>query len=128
MSSGCPVSNDICDEILSILPNGKATHLKFIRERFESTDTKFHDSIKHTKLSLFSDSIKKVQIHSKEKTKVIEANHYILGKFLATSAKHEQVIDFKKALEYPLTLAPLRLAKADGTIRKKTKRVNSRRS
>ena len=121
LSFGCPVSKDVCDKILAILPNGKDAHKKFVTERLESTKTKFHDSLKRIKISLFSDSSKKVEIHSKGKPKIIETNRDILGKLLATSAKHERVIDLKKALGYPLTPVPLSLSNADGTIQKTQK-------
>ena len=39
LSSGCPVSKDICNKILGIFPNGKAEHIKFITKRLESEGT-----------------------------------------------------------------------------------------
>ena len=50
LSSGCPVSKDVCDKIPAILPNGKDAHKKFVTERLESTKTKFHDSLKRIKI------------------------------------------------------------------------------
>ena len=41
----------------------------------------------------------------------------LIEKLLATSTKHGRIVDFKKALEYPLTPVPLSLGNADGTRR-----------
>ena len=106
LSSGTPVGSELAREILDVLPNGKTTHQRFVEDRLESTDIKFHDPIKRQKLFLFSNGGKKMEIKANNgKSK--------LGKLLSTSAKHERIIDFEKALEYPLTAVPLSLANAD---------------
>ena len=67
--------------------------------------------------SLYFQIVVKPQLKAHGKVKVIEANRDVLGKLLATSTKHGKIIDFKKALEYPLTPVPLSLTNADGTRR-----------
>ena len=49
--------------------------------------------------------------------KSVEVNRNILGLLLSASAKSGQVIDFAKALEYPLGPVPLSLANPDGSRR-----------
>ena len=53
--------------------------------------------------------------------KTIEANRNILGTLLACSFKLQKIIDFEKALCFPLSPVPLSLANPDGSPRKTTK-------
>eukprot|EP00794_Sanderia_malayensis_P002284 gene2284-2627_t len=117
LSSGIPVNFELPNETLNVLPNGKRAHCQFVNSRLESTNIKFHEPIKRQKSFLFSNCGKKIEIKVNGKSKVVEANRDVLGKLLAASTKHERTIDFKKALEYPLTSVPLSLAKADGSRR-----------
>ena len=54
---------------------------------------------------------------SRNKQQDAEANRNILAKLLAYSAKTGKVIDFEKALRYPLYPVPLCLAHPDGSRR-----------
>ena len=47
------------------------------------------------------------------KLKAVEINRNIIGKLLALSARSERLIDFQKALSYPLCSVPLSLANPD---------------
>ena len=53
--------------------------------------------------------------------KTIEANRNILGKLLTCSFKLQKILDFEKALCFPLSPMPLSLANPDGSPRKTTK-------
>ena len=76
----------------------------------------FHDPITRNKPSLFSHEQLKTQ-KKNQMNEVIRANRNILAKLLSLSAKFQEPIDFSKALEYPLSAAPLSLAFPDGTKR-----------
>ena len=67
LSSGTPVCSELAREILDVLPNGKKAHQRFIDDRLESTDAKFHDPIKRQKLLLFSNAGKKLEIKANGK-------------------------------------------------------------
>ena len=58
-----------------------------------------------------------VSVEKDKKLKSVEVNQNILGLLLSASAKSGQVIDFAKALEYPLGPVPLSLANPDGSRR-----------
>ena len=60
-------------------------------------------------------------IKKDSKAKTIEVNRSILGSLIAVSTRTGQVIDFKKALTYPLSSVPLSLANPDGTRRSTAK-------
>ena len=111
LSSGTPVKKDLADGILDVVSVGKGAHERFVKDRLESTETKFHDPIKRNKLSLFSDSGKKIEIKAKGKVKVLEANRDVLGTLLATSTNHGRIIDFKKALQVLFTSCSVELGK-----------------
>ena len=49
--------------------------------------------------------------------KTIEANRNVLASLLSLSAKTGQVVDFEKALKYPVSSVPLSLANPDGARR-----------
>ena len=51
----------------------------------------------------------------------MEVNRDILGKLLSISMRKGRVVDFVKALEYPLSTVPLNISNADGTMRKTNK-------
>ena len=87
LSSGTPVSSEMAREILDVLPNGKTAHNRFINDRLQSTDVKFHDPVKQQRLFLFSNSGKKLEIKANGKSKVIKANRDVLGKLPVTSKK-----------------------------------------
>ena len=58
-----------------------------------------------------------VSVEKDKKLKSVEVNRNILGLLLSASGKSGQVIDFAKALEYPLGPVPLSLANPDGSRR-----------
>ena len=51
------------------------------------------------------------------KLKAVEVNRNVIGTLLALSARSERLIDFQKALSYPLCSVPLSLANPDGSRR-----------
>ena len=117
LSSAVPLPDQVAAEILSTRTVGEEQGQRFRIQRLESSEVKFHDPIKKTKLHLFSSSSKKVTIEENKKVKCVEVNQDILGTLLSFSAKSEQAIDFAKALEYPLCPVPLSLANPDGSRR-----------
>ena len=74
----------------------------------------FHDPISRQNLKVFKDLAQKVTVTVKNVQKEIEINRNIIGTLLAQSIKFSKAIDFKKALQYPLT--PLSIANADGSL------------
>ena len=52
-----------------------------------------------------------------EKLKAAEVNRNVIGTLLALSARSERLINFQKALSYPLCSVPLSLANPDGSCR-----------
>lgn len=54
-------------------------------------------------------------------SKTVEVNRNILGKLVVISSKSGKAINFSIALECHLCTVPLRIANADGSIRKTTK-------
>ncbi len=80
----------------------------------------FHQPIKRLNLKLFSDSSRKVALKKDSMSRSIETNRSIRGCLLAVSTRAGQVIDFHKALKYPLSSVPLSLANPDGRRRATT--------
>ena len=68
-------------------------------------------------MKLFSSGNRKVQTEQSTQVKTIEANRNILASLLSLSVKTGQVIDFEKALKYPLSSIHLSLANPDGARR-----------
>ena len=60
---------------------------------------------------------RKVQTEQSTQMETIEANRNVLASFSFLSAKTGQVVDFEKALKYPLSSVPLSLANPDGARR-----------
>ena len=69
------------------------------------------------KFVLFKDCGKKVVVKKDGKLKSIEVNRNVIGNLLALSAKTGQLIDFNKALEFPLCPVDLNLSNPDGSRR-----------
>ena len=89
----------------------------FCKDQLESKKVNFHDPISRKKLTLFSSMGQTVSVEKEKKLKSVEVNRSILGLLLSTSEKNGQVIDFAKALEYPLGPVPLSLANPDDSHR-----------
>ena len=101
---------------MSIRKVGEEEYDKFRNERLKK-EKGFHDPTKRNNLKLFSTGNRKVQIEPSTQVKTIEANRNNLASLLSLSAKTGQVIDFEKALKYPLSSVPLSLANPDGARR-----------
>ena len=126
LSSGVPLENT---EVLGCWELGEKKHKDFTEKRIIRNEVLFHDPIKKTKLTLFSNaSSTKIKKNGKETS--IEVNRNIIGKLLALSMKTGKQIDFEAALSFPLTQIPLSLANADGSRRttQKSKLVEVLRS
>ena len=122
LSSGVPLQDkEAVERILSLRKVGEESYNDFKRDRLSRKKIKFHHPIKRNELSLFSNTNKSIEIKTSTKTKVVEFNRNIVGTLLAYSARSEKMIDFEKALEYPLCSIPLRLANPDGSPRSTTK-------
>ena len=89
----------------------------FFQNRLLSDEIKFHDTLTRNKLVLFKNCGKKIVVKKDGKLKSIEVNRNIIGNLLALSAKTGQLIDFNKALEFPLCSVDLNLSNPDGSRR-----------
>ena len=113
LSSGVPLENT---EVLGCWELGDKKHKDFTEKRIIRKEVLFHDPIKKTKLTLFSNA-SSTKIKKNGKVTSIEVNRNIIGKLLAMSLKTGKQIDFEAALSFPLTQIPLSLANADGSRR-----------
>ena len=116
-----PVENVLADKILDTKEHGEGLYDTFLKNRILSTKEKIHDPIKRQEKALFQNTGKKVSIQQNGKEVIVEVNREIIGTLLALSAKHEKLIDFQTALQYPLCPIPLSLVHPDGNRRKTTK-------
>ena len=98
---------------MTLSRNGEVQYNEFVKNRLRSTDVPIHDPIKRNRLSLFKTASKKVQVKQERKQSLVEVNRNILATLLAHSAKTGRTINFKAALEYPLSSVPLALANPD---------------
>ena len=118
LSSGMLLSEDIADEILNISILGSKLAEEFKMQRLYSNNINFHSPISRSKYKTFSATKKTVTIRKNKQTKSIPVNRDILGTLLSFSIKYGKVVDFDKALRYPLSPIPLSLCNGDGTKRK----------
>ena len=122
LSSGVLLQDkEAVERILSLRKVGEESYNDFKRDRLSRKKIKFHHPIKRNELSLFSNTNKSIEIKTSTKTTVVEFNRNIVGTLLAYSARSEKMIDFEKALEYPLCSIPLSLTNLDGSPRLTTK-------
>ena len=121
IGSGIPVDKDLAEAILAIKTKARICTKCFFKIAFRQLKKKIHDPIKRQEKNLFQSSSKKVTVKQNGKEKVIEVNREIIGTLLALSAKHEKLINFEIALQYPLCLVPLSLANLHGSRCKTTK-------
>ena len=113
LSSGIPLENT---DVLECWELGEKKHKDLTEQRIIGNELSFHDPIKKTKLTLFSNA-SSTKIKKNCKVTSIEVNRNIIGKLLALSMKTGKNIDFEAALSFPLTQTPLSLANADGSRR-----------
>ena len=86
----------------------------FVDNRLLSEETKFHDPLTRSKYTLFRSRSQKVNMLERHgKLKTVEVNRNLIGTLLALSARSERLINFQKALSYPLCSVPLSLANPD---------------
>ena len=119
LSSGMPVPDDAADIILKSLETGKTLSEDFKRERLYSQHIKFHNPIKRNNYASFSKN--KITVTKDNKAKTIEVNRNIIGNLLSFTVKTGRVIDFEKALQYPLSSIPLSISHPDGSRRETAK-------
>ena len=118
LSSGVPVDETSCLGILSIKGDGEKRYHDFVDSRLLSEETKFHDPLTRSKYTLFKNFSRKVNMFERSgKLKAVEVNRNVFGTLLALSARSERLIDFQKALSYPLCFVSLSLANPDGSRR-----------
>ena len=120
LSSGVPVDETSCLGILSIKGDGEKRYHDFVDSRLLSEETKFYDPLTKSKYTLFRNCSRKVNMLERSgKLKAVEVNRNVFGTLvlLALSARSERLIDFQKALSYPLCSVPLSLANPDGSRR-----------
>ena len=110
------VQDDLAKDIVSIKEKGEELSNQCIKERLTTIEKSFNGStISQNKTKLFKNTGKIVKVDKNNKTRVLEVNRNIMGALLSFSAKTETAIDMEKALEYPLSPAPLSIAHPDGT-------------
>ena len=99
---------------------GKEKYKDFVNARLRKEEISVHDPIKRrkTKLLTLKSFSKKPKTNQRKSVKV---NRDTLAKLLAISLAREKVIDFKKALQFPLGEVPLSLCNPDGCMRKTNK-------
>ena len=114
LSSGVPLDDT---SVLEYWKVGDQKYKEFEEERVTSNKIPFHGPIKRNKISLFKKTATSKKTTKNGKTATIEVNRNMIGKLLATSAKHKKVIHFEVALSFPLTSMPLSLSNPDGTRR-----------
>ena len=123
LASGCPISDDAAECMLSYEKRGKGMMEEF-RTRINGsheTNKKLFDPIKKSKWIGFStNSIKStVKINGKIRDVIVQRD--ILGTLVACSHEGNSPVDLNKALSYPLAPVSLPLASADGAKRKTNK-------
>ena len=122
VTSGVALSEQDAEELLNISETGKKKYESFKKERLTEPQTKkFHDPIVRANIKGFQQNKVKLQLKQHKSWKTLEINRDILGKILAISSKSGKVIDFEKALTYPLSPIPLSLCNGDGSMRKTNK-------
>ena len=117
LSSGIPVDDDKISSMLNVQKTGEEQYNDFVQNRLLSDEIKFHDTFTRNKLVLFKDCGKKVMVKKDGKLKSTEVSRNVIGNLLALSAKTGQLIDFNKALEFPLCPVDLNLFNPDGSRR-----------
>ena len=118
LSSGIAVDDTAADEILRTVEIGQKLRNEFWTDRLETNKVAFHDSIKQTNFQTFSKATKKtVKIGKGGKTKTAEVNRNILSTLIFYEMKTGKLIDYEKALQYPLTPVPLSICHPDGNRR-----------
>ena len=115
MRSGILVGDDKISSMLNIQKTGEEQCNDFVQNRLLSDEIKFHDALTCNKLVLFKDCGKNVVAKKAGKLKSIEVNRNIIGNLLALSAKTGQLIDFNKALEFPLCHVVFNLSNPNGS-------------
>ena len=103
LSSGVPVDEASCLGILSIKGDGEKRYQDFVDNKLLSEETKFHDPLPKSKYTLFRSCSQKVNMLERSgKLKAVEVNKNVIGTLLALSARSERLIDFQKAVSYPV--------------------------
>ena len=75
---------------------------------------KFHKALPKTKFAAFKMTAKSAKVDRNNKLRSIEVNRDILSWFVNLSVSSGMVINYKKAMEYPLSPVPLSIATAEG--------------
>ena len=117
LSSSVPVNEDAKEDLLSLQSRGKLQHETFVKSRLEKQDVPFHEPIKRNKNKGFTSRVKAKTGDKRS----VDVNRDILARLLYLSNASERVIDFEKALTYPLSEVPLSISNADGSMRKTVK-------
>ena len=103
LTSGITVDDTHAEEMLEIRETGEQSFSGLMKERIFSDDVKFHDSLPRTKVKLFKQCCRKVNLQKDGKMKTLEVNRNIISTLLAILDKTNKVIDFNMTLEYPLS-------------------------
>ena len=122
ISSGMSLPEEITDEVLNQLKKGKKLAEELTNNMWLSSNVKFHKAITKNNCKSFKNSRKACTVKSKRGAQeTVEVNRNIFGALNSFSLKTGVVIDYKKALMYPLNPCPLSICHADGRKRSNEK-------
>ena len=89
--------------------------MKFAAERLMMNGKKkFYDVLPKTRFAAFKMTAKSTKVKKNKKQRTIEVNRDILSWFVNLSVRSGMVINYEKAMEYPLSPVPLSIATAEG--------------
>ena len=115
LSSGISTNDQLADEILNTSKLGKEMAMKFAAERLMMNGKKkFYDVLPKTRFAAFKMTAKSTKVKKNKKQRTIEVNRDILSWLVNLSVRSGMVINYEKAMEYPLSPVPLSIATAEG--------------
>ena len=115
LSYGIPVNDQLADKILNTKKLGKELAMKFATERLMlNGKKKFREALPKTKFEVFKMTAKSTKVEKNNKQRTTEVNRDILSWLVNLSVSIGMMINYKKAMEYPLSTIPLSIATAEG--------------
>ena len=122
IGSGSALDADTAEVLLNQVKEGKKLAGTFTDDRLLSSKTLFHKPIRKNDCKSFKNSSKTCKIKGIDGIPtVVEVNRNILGALTSFSLKTGFAVDFKKALQYPLSPIPLCISHPDGIQRSNQK-------
>ena len=94
---------------------------QFLVDRIYQKVIPFQSPVKKNKFKLFCDTVQRTEAFSWWKTKSKDVNRNIIGNLTSFSVQSGKVINYEKALSFPLSPVPLSIANVDGSRMKTAK-------